>query len=57
MSIPVGWGSLKEITKNRLWQEPVLEITSKKILLVVDFVFFLDWVLDLKEDCEVLTTS
>lgn len=43
--------------KNRLWQEPVLEITSRKILLVVDFVFFLAWVLDLKEDCEVLTTS
>lgn len=57
MSIPVGWGNLKEIMKNRLWQEPVLEITSKKILLVVDFAFFLAWVLDLKEDWEVLTTS
>ena len=57
MSIPVGWGSLKEIMKNRLWKEPVLEITSKKILLVVEFAFFLAWGLDLREDCEVLIMS
>lgn len=57
MSIPVGWGSLKEIMENRLGKEPVLEITSEKLLLVVDFAFFLYWVLELKEDCLVLIMS
>lgn len=43
--------------KNRLWKEPVLESTSEKILLLVVFAFFLAWVLDLKEDREVLIMS
>lgn len=57
MSIPTGWGGLKEIMKNRLWKEPVLEAASKKILLALDLTFFLPWVLDLKESFRVLHMS
>lgn len=57
MSIPVGWGSLKEIIKNSLWKEPVLEAGSEKILLAIDLTFFLSWVLDLKESFGVLRMS
>lgn len=57
MSIPMGWGGLKEIMKNRLWKEPVLEAASKKILLALDLTFFLPWVLDLKESFRVLHMS
>lgn len=53
----MGWGALKEIMKNRLWKEPVLEAASKKILLALDLTFFLPWVLDLKESFRVLHMS
>lgn len=57
MSIPVGWGSLKEIMKNRLWKEPVLEASSEKILLAIDLTFFISWVLDLEKSFGVLHMS
>lgn len=57
MSIPFGWDTLKEIMKDRLWKELVLEATSEKILHAIDFSFFLSWVLDLKESFGVLHMS
>lgn len=54
MGIPVGWGNMEEIMKNLLWKELVLEATSEKILLAIDLIFFLSWVIYLKESFGVL---